>query len=263
MGRVEDFFMHNFRDVTARKSMEWGKSETDEKGNRTIRYMYEAQIWEKDWKIMNQVFTFDKDGGFISYKNVEGFPKDKEVIKVDTSTKEGLKALVEKFFTQNYRDITARKDIEWGEVGTDENGNRGIRYKYEATIWDREKIISEKIFTFKPDGEFISVVDIEDAKWNEAKAGAGTIATALRAYVADNLSEGDYKNLTFEKLGFNNNDLKGKYFDIENYELTNVSFDESRENHPLHYTITVTRPNDTWKIKAYQLVHTNQWIQLK
>ena len=71
-----------------------------------------------------------------------------------------MKALVEKFFSQNYRDITARKTIEWGKATTEENGNRSIRYKYEATIWDKNKIINNQIFTFKPDGEFVSVVDL-------------------------------------------------------------------------------------------------------
>jgi beta-lactamase regulating signal transducer with metallopeptidase domain len=261
MGRVEDFFMHNFRDVTARKSIEWGEPETDEKGNRSIRYMCETQIWEKDWKIMNAVFTFDKDGEYVNYKNVSGYPKDKIAVKIDTTTDEGMKALVEKFFSQNYRDITARKTIEWGEVGTYENGNRGIRYKYEATIRDKDKIISDKIFTFTPEGKFVSAIDVEETKWQEGRAGAGMIATQLRAYVAENLPNVDYKNITFEKLGFTRNDLRGKYFNMDNYKLTSVSFDESRADNPLQYTITVNRPDDSWKIKSMTLTQTGQWIQ--
>lgn len=261
MGRVEDFFMHNFRDVTARKSLEWGQVETDEKGNRSIRYMCETQIWEKDWKIMNAVFTFDKDGGFVTYKNETGYPKDKAVVKVDTSTDEGMKALVEKFFSQNYRDITARKTMEWGKAGTYENGNRGIRYKYEATIRGKDKIISDKIFTFTPEGAYVSVVDVEDSKWQEGKSGAGMIAVALRAYASKNLSKGDYKNITIEKLGLTRNDFQGKYFNFSNYQLSNISFDETRTDSPLQYTITVTRPDNDWKIKSMQLIHTGQWIQ--
>lgn len=261
MGRVEDFFMHNFRDITVHKSLEWGEPETDEKGNRSIRYMCETQIWEKEWKIMNAVFTFDKDGGYVNYKNVSGYPKDKVAVKIDTSTDEGLKALVEKFFSQNYRDITARKTIEWGEAGTYENGNRGIRYKYEATIRDKDKIISDKIFTFTPEGKFVSVIDVEEAKWQEGRAGATMIATALRAYAAENLSKGDYKNITIEKLGLTDNDLASKSFNISNYKLSDVSFDETRTDSPLHYTITVTRPDDSWKIKSMRITHTGQWIQ--
>ena len=265
MGRVEDFFMHNFRDVTARKSLQWGEPETDETGNRSIRYMYEAQIWEKDWKIMNQIFTFNKDGGFVDYKNVEGYPKDKEVVKIDTSTEEGMKALVEKFFSQNYRDITARKTIEWGKATTDANGNRSIRYKFEATIWDKDKIIMDKVFTFTPEGNFVSVQDVvtdtELAKWNEAKAGAGTIATALRAYVVEHLPNIDYKNITIENLGLSQSDLQGKFFNFGNYQLSNVSFDETRTDNPLHYTITVTRPDNSWQLKSIQLNQAGQWIQ--
>ena len=226
MGRVEDFFMHNFRDVTARKSMEWGKNETDEKGNRTIRYMYAAQIWEKEWKIMNQVFTFDKDGGFVSYKDVEGYPKDKEVVKVDTSTKEGLQALVEKFFTQNYRDITARKTIEWGEPTTETSGNRSIRYKYEATIWDRNKIIQNKKFIYAPNGEFVSVEDLNTktsepfnkpaesdfriyqldkkvsdySKQNNLSTPEASYATIMRNYMATGASGSEWSKISANEI---------------------------------------------------------------
>lgn len=102
---------------------------------------------------------------------------------------------------------------------------------------------------------------IELAKWAEGKAGATTIATALRAYAAENTSKGNYNNITTEKLFSNPADLRGKYFNINNYELSNVSFDVTRTGHPLHYTITVKQPDDNWKIKSFQLLHTGQWIQ--
>jgi hypothetical protein len=57
IGRVEWAMMHGGRDITARKSIEWGEIQHDEKGNRTIRYKYYATIWDKDIYIMNQVFT--------------------------------------------------------------------------------------------------------------------------------------------------------------------------------------------------------------
>ena len=159
MGRVEHFFLHNFRDITARKSIEWEEAKIDKKDSRSIRYMYEALIWDKEWKIMNQIFTFDTNGKFVNYKNVSGYPKNKKVSKIDTSTKEGMIALVEKFFSRNWRDVTARKIIEWGAVRTDKEGNRSIRCKLEATIWDKEKKIMNQIFTFTPAGEFVSVKD--------------------------------------------------------------------------------------------------------
>jgi hypothetical protein len=161
MGRVEDFFMHNFRDITSRKSREWADVTTDDKGNRSIRYMYDAAIWDKEQKIMNQIFTFDAKGYFVSYKNVEGFPKAKTDKAVDLSTTDGVKEQVELFFSRNYRDITARKSLEWGQPEKQANGNVSIRYKYIATIWGKDKIICNKIFTFDPEGHFVSVADVK------------------------------------------------------------------------------------------------------
>lgn len=68
-----------------------------------------------------------------------------------------IRKLVEIFFKNNYRDITHRKTLEWGEPTTDENGNVSIRYKYEATIWDKDKVVNDEIFTFDTNGYFVSV----------------------------------------------------------------------------------------------------------
>jgi hypothetical protein len=113
----------------------------------------------------------------------------------------------------------------------------------------------------EPAEEIQAVNSIELAKWAEGKAVATTIATALRAYAAENGTNGDYDNIAIEKLGLTSADLLGKYFNIKNCKLSNVSFDETRIGHPLHYTITVTRPDDSWKIKSFQLLHTGQWIK--
>jgi hypothetical protein len=161
MGRVEDFFLHNFRDVTARKSLEWGNVEAGVNGNRSIRYMYEATIWGKKVLLMNQIFTFDKQGKFVAYKNVAGFPKPKPEMKRDVSTKEGLQELVEDFFRHNWRDITAHETMEWGEPTTEAGGNRSIRYKFRATIWYSDKKTMNRIFTFDRQGEFVSVKDVK------------------------------------------------------------------------------------------------------
>ena len=74
---VKDFFSKNFRDVTSRETLEWGKVTKTENGNSSIRYKYLAKIWDKDTKIMNQVFTFDPKGEFVSVKNVDGFPQNR------------------------------------------------------------------------------------------------------------------------------------------------------------------------------------------
>jgi hypothetical protein len=170
MGRVEDFFLHNFRDVSWRKSLEWGDVQAGEKGARSIRYTYEARVWDKETLTMSQVFTFAADGKFLEYKNVEGFPRKKEAKAADVSSQKGMIALVEEFFSQNYRDITARKTIEWGQVAKDEKGNPTIRYKYEATIWNKDKKVIEQIFTFDPKGEFVSVKSASAEKEQQPSA---------------------------------------------------------------------------------------------
>ena len=154
MGYVEDFFENNARDITMRKSLEWGEVQTDDEGNRTIRYKFEALIWDKDKLIFNSDFTFDKDGNYVNMVNVEGFPQLAE--KPDVTTLEGVKKLVEKFFSQNFRDITARKTVRWGELEKHEDGSVSLDYRYEATIWDKDVIVEERRFTFDQDGKFIS-----------------------------------------------------------------------------------------------------------
>ncbi len=175
MGRVEDFFLHNFRDITARKSLEWGDVETDDARNRSIRYKYRATIWDKEVQIMNQTFTFDPKGAYVSVKDVEGFPKPEQPKVLELSTKAELQTLVEEFFTKNYRDITARQTIEWGEPEKHENGNISIRYKFEATIWDKDKKVMDQVFTFDAKGEYVSAVD---AVTLPAASGVGGPATA-------------------------------------------------------------------------------------
>jgi hypothetical protein len=161
MGRVEDFFLHNFRDVTWRKSLEWGDVNTEGDGSRTIQYTYEALIWGKDHQIMCQVFTFDPDGKWLRYENVAGFPKEKVQQKVNVSTQNGMIDLVEDFFSKNFRDVTARKTLEWGKPIKDADGNTSIAYKYEATIGDKDKKVMNQVFTFDPSGKFVSVKEAQ------------------------------------------------------------------------------------------------------
>jgi hypothetical protein len=89
MGRVEDFFLHNFRDITWRKSLEWGDVQTGADNVRSISYRYEAKIWDKETLIMEQVFTFTADGKFVEYKNSPGFPKKKEAVAAGRDDAEG------------------------------------------------------------------------------------------------------------------------------------------------------------------------------
>lgn len=161
MGRVEDFFAHNYRDITARKTIEWGDVTTDEKGNRSIRYKYLATIRGKDKIISNEIYTFDAEGKFVSVKKVEGFPQKEISEPVDTGTQDGLKKLVEKFFSQNFRDITTRETVEWGAREVLPNGNLSIRYKYNATIWNKDHQVMNQVFIFDSKGEFVSWKNVE------------------------------------------------------------------------------------------------------
>ena len=102
---------------------------------------------------------------------------------------------------------------------------------------------------------------VEAAKWSEGKAGAGTIASALRAFAAEQGIDGDYATLTVDKL-FKASDLKGKYFSITDYALSNVTYLETRVDYPLQYTITVSRPPDTgWKVLSYELDYMGAWTE--
>lgn len=160
MGRVENFFLGNYQDITARKSLEWGEVEHHENGNRSIRYTYRATIWDKEKMVASEVYTFDSKGAFVRAEKVAGYPKKEEQKVRDTTTKQGMMELVEDFFAHNFRDISARDTIEWGEVEKLPDGNASIRYKYNATIWGKEKKIMEQIFTFNSKGEYVSVEDV-------------------------------------------------------------------------------------------------------
>ncbi|MGO9113180.1 MAG: hypothetical protein ACLP9L_28435, partial [Thermoguttaceae bacterium] len=167
MALVEDFFHHNFVDVTSRETIEWGEVARTDDSNFSIRYKYRAKIWDKETKIINQIFTFDKQGKYVSVKDVMAAP----------DTKEGMVQRVDDFFKHNFRDVTSRKTIEWGDVVKEAHGNTSIRYKYVAKIWDKEAKIINQIFTFVPKGDFVSVKDVKGYPINAADdSGAATPA---------------------------------------------------------------------------------------
>lgn len=167
MGRIEWAMMHGGRDITARKSIEWGDVQKDEKGNRTIRYKYYATVWDKEVYVMNQVFTFDAKGNILNMESAEGFPQKKVEKPVDVSTQQGMKELVEDFLSKNFRDITSRETIEWGEVAKAGNANSSIRYKYRAEIRGKDIKIMNQVFTFDRKGKFVSVKDVAGFTQNQ------------------------------------------------------------------------------------------------
>ncbi len=75
MGYVEDFFMNNYRDITMRKSLAWGDPKTDDKGNVSITYKYDALIWDKERVVIEDQFTFDKNGKFVDVKKLSKEPE--------------------------------------------------------------------------------------------------------------------------------------------------------------------------------------------
>jgi type IV pilus assembly protein PilA len=67
---------------------------------------------------------------------------------------------------------------------------------------------------------------IDSSKWSEAKAGMGTIASALRSYAAE---KGSFTTApTMAQVGISNNDLDGTYFSHECYVITSASASNSQ-----------------------------------
>ena len=115
---------------------------------------------------------------------------------------------------------------------------------------------------------------IEAARWSEGKAAAGTIATALRAYIIERAelepggvaSVGDIVLTDFMNLG----DLTGKYFTGQNYSVEVTSYDPSAEDteYSVVYTVTVlpgTGPSastDMWTKGGYTLDETGIWTEI-
>jgi type IV pilus assembly protein PilA len=80
---------------------------------------------------------------------------------------------------------------------------------------------------------------IDSAKWSEAKAAMGTIASALRSYAAE---QGSFANApTLTTIGIQNNDLDGTYFTHDAYAITSASASNSQ----VAFVITCTAASST------------------
>ncbi len=94
---------------------------------------------------------------------------------------------------------------------------------------------------------------VQQAKWSEAKAAAGTIASALRAYWAENEGNQNASVLTacttaaeFERIGLTSADLDGKYFSLACYATSALTTtNPGTSTAAPAYTITVTAANST------------------
>jgi len=110
---------------------------------------------------------------------------------------------------------------------------------------------------------------LESARWSEGKAGAGTIATSIRALYAeigeesiDTFPDGDPDVTEF----LNEEDLYGKYFRVGDYTITDVVLSPGADV-PITYTITVTAPTNlvaasyTWKVASWSLNELGEWTR--
>ncbi len=102
---------------------------------------------------------------------------------------------------------------------------------------------------------------IDSAKWSEANACAGTIRTAVRAYVAekgisdaqDDL-ESQSVDSVLEELGFNDTDLTGTYFGAADYEISDIDDDGLVE-------VKVTAGDDSGLEGTYVLGIDGSWTK--
>lgn len=115
---------------------------------------------------------------------------------------------------------------------------------------------------------------LEAARWSEGKAGAGTIATAIRAMYAEEGDAFDDTDLDVETY-CNPEDLYGKYFNIDCYEITSLDV-PGTGNYAVTYTIVVSAPDTvsgapngaagsgnaaTWKVSTWTLDHIGDWTK--
>lgn len=102
---------------------------------------------------------------------------------------------------------------------------------------------------------------VETAKWAEAQAAAGTIRTAVRAYVMEKGDAYDYSAIEGsmgepsiqQAFGFTATDLDGAYFNQSDYVISDVAVS------PPSCTVTITSSHDNGPGGAGTLDNTGGW----
>ena len=107
---------------------------------------------------------------------------------------------------------------------------------------------------------------IDAAKWSEGKAMLGTIATAIRAYVAEkNETIADMSAVVMTGpagLGFAPGDLDGTYFAEGDFSIESGSFNP--ETNTLLFTIRASKPaaGGISYPDAWELSQNGQWTEI-
>ena len=102
---------------------------------------------------------------------------------------------------------------------------------------------------------------IDAAKWSEGKAIMGTIATAIRAYVAEkNETMINFDAITADTLGFAPGDLTGTYFVTEGAFTWTGQYDMPTNN--LTFIITAQSPEEISYPDQVTLNQAGEWAEL-
>jgi len=100
---------------------------------------------------------------------------------------------------------------------------------------------------------------IDSAKWSEGKAIMGTIATGLRAHIAEKGSAFSAVP-TLAELGFAPNDLTGTYFTGGESGVGNFSW-VITDDEPMDFLITATAPAEISSPSQITLDETGTWVE--
>ncbi|MCL2700149.1 MAG: hypothetical protein FWE88_00485 [Phycisphaerae bacterium] len=158
IGYVEDYFLHNGKDITARKPLAWGAPTTDDKGNVTITYKYDASFQDDARLVIEDQFTFDKNGKFVEVKNLS-----KEPPKTNAVTIEEMKAVdgwLDTYFRENEPNLTNRKASSTITYKNDD-GTYLVEHQFIAIVREAEgqepqNLLASRRFTFDKSGKCLS-----------------------------------------------------------------------------------------------------------
>jgi prepilin-type N-terminal cleavage/methylation domain-containing protein len=100
---------------------------------------------------------------------------------------------------------------------------------------------------------------IDAARWSEGKSIMGTIATALRAHVAE--KAGNFTAVPrLVQLGFATNDLDGTYFKGGESGKGNFSW-VINDDDPIDFLVTAKAPKEISTPSQITLDHNGNWVE--